>query len=146
ETEKVERTILDGALTLRLGIFRDFQAEVRMRYGYIWDDLTTETTEVTRTNSGIGDVEAALSYQLLRERGWIPDTILSVRGRFPTGDDGFGGNPNKPALGSGFYGVQGSVTVVKAIDPAALFATALYSHNFSRTVRLQRADQFETEI
>jgi hypothetical protein len=146
ETEKVERTVLDGALTLRLGIFRDFQVEARMRYGYIEDDLTTETTEVTRSNSGIGDVEAALSYQLFRERGLIPDMILSVRGRFPTGDDGFGGNPNKPALGSGFYGVQGSMTVVKAVDPAALFATALYSHNFSRTVRLQRGDQFETEI
>ena len=146
ETEKVERNILDGVLTLRLGVFRDFQAEARIRYGYIWDELTTETSQVTRTNSGIGDVEGAVSYQLFRERGLIPDTILSVRGRFPTGDDGFGGDPNTPALGTGFYGVQGSVTVVKAVDPAALFATVLYSHNFSRSVRLQPGNQFDTEI
>jgi hypothetical protein len=47
---------------------------------------------------------------------------------------------------TGFFAVVGTLTAVKSLDPAALFASVLYTHNFGRTVRLLRGDPFKTEI
>lgn len=146
ETEKVERNVVDTVLTARLGVFKDFQVEVRVPYRFVSDRRSTETTETTASNDGIGDVEGALFYQPLRERGPLPDLIAGVRGKALTADDPFGRNANQPPLGTGFYAVVGSLTAVKSLDPAALFASVLYAHNFSRTVRLLEADPFKTEI
>jgi outer membrane putative beta-barrel porin/alpha-amylase len=146
ETEKAERSVLDTVLTARLGVFRNVQAEVRVPYRFTWDRLTTETAERTESNSGIGDVEAALLFQALRERGAIPDLIIGVRGKTRTGDDPFGGDPNDPPVSTGFHSVTGMMTAVKAVDPAALFASVLYTHHFGRTVRLVATDPFKTEI
>src|SRR3990172_8595110 len=73
ETEKVQRNIIEPSLTARLGVFRDFQAEVRVPFRYIEDTRSTETMETSTSDAGIGDVEAAVFYQPLRERGWVPD-------------------------------------------------------------------------
>lgn len=67
-------------------------------------------------------------------------------GKSRTGEDPFDGDPNEPPLGTGFYSVTGLVTAVKFLDPAALFGSVLYTHNFVRTVRLLPDDPFRTEI
>lgn len=146
ETEKAERSVVDTVLTARLGLVRNVQAEVRLPYRFVSDRLTTETTERTESNSGIGDVEVALLFQALRERGALPDVIVGVRGKMRTGDDPFGGDPNDPPVSTGFYSVTGLMTAVKAIDPAALFASAVYTYNVGRTVRLLATDAFKTDI
>jgi hypothetical protein len=145
QTEEVERNLLDTALTARLGLFKDFQADVRVPYRIAWDRLTTADAERTESNDGIGDIEVGLSYQPLRERELLPDLILGVRGKFRTGEDTFDVDTDEPPLGTGFYSVTGLVTAVRSFDPAALFATVLYTHNFDRSVRLP-GEAFETEI
>ncbi len=146
ETEKVQRHFIDSLVTFRLGAFRDFQAEVRVPYRAVYNRRSTETTETTDHVSGIGDVEAAIFYQPVREWGWVPDVILGAGARFPTGDDPFGGTADVVPLGVGFYGATVSATAVKSSDPAAVFLTLLYTHNFSRTTRLLATDPFESEI
>ena len=145
QTEEVERNLLDTALTMRLGLFRDLQIDARVPYRVTWDQLTTASAERTESNDGIGDVEVGLSYQVLRERAYVPDVILGVRGKFRTGEDPFEAGTDTPPLGTGFYSVTGLVTAARSFDPAALFATALYTHNFGRSVRLP-GDTFETDI
>ena len=134
QTEEVERNLLDTALTMRLGLFRDLQIDARVPYRVTWDQLTTASAERTESNDGIGDVEVGLSYQVLRERAYVPDVILGVRGKFRTGEDPFEAGTDTPPLGTGFYSVTGLVTAARSFDPAALFATALYTHNFGRSV------------
>jgi len=146
ETEKIQRNVLDPSLTVRLGVFDDFQVEVRAPYRYIHDRRSTETTETTDSNFGLGDVEGAIFYQPFRERGVVPDVIIGIRGKSITGEDPFGGEADDLPLGTGFYSVTGSITAVKSSDPAVVFASLLYTHNFDRTVRLLRTHQFETHI
>lgn len=146
ETEKVQRNIVTPSLTGRLGVFRDFQAEVRIPYTFIDQTRSTETMETSSSNSGIGDIEGALYYQPIRERGWVPDVILSVRGKGITGEDPFGGDGNQLPTGTGFYSISGTITAVKSADPAVLFAAFIYTHNFDRTVTLLETHQFESTI
>ncbi|MFQ5657681.1 MAG: transporter [Candidatus Methylomirabilales bacterium] len=146
ETEKVQRNIVDPSLTLRLGVVEDVQADVRVPYRFTFDRISTETTETTRSVNGIGDIEGAVFYQPVREWGWIPDVIVGVRGKSRTGEDPFGGDPDELPLGTGFYSVTGSITGVKSSDPAVIFATVEYTHNFERTVRLLGTDPFKTDI
>ena len=146
ETEKVQRNIIEPSLTARLGVFRDFQAEVRVPFRYIEDTRSTETMETSTSDAGIGDVEAAIFYQPLRERGWVPDVIVGVRGKSITGQDPFGGSATDLPLGTGFYSITGTITAVKSADPAVIFASIIYTHNLDRTVRLLGSHEFETEI
>ena len=146
ETEKVQRNVVEPSLTARLGVFRDFQAEVRVPFRYIEDTRSTETMETSTSDAGIGDVEAAVFYQPLRERGWVPDVIVGVRGKSITGQDPFGGSATDLPLGTGFYSITGTITAVKSADPAVIFASIIYTHNLDRTVRLLGSHEFETEI
>ena len=146
ETEKVQRNIVTPSLTGRLGVFRDFQAEVRIPFTYIDDTRSTETMETSNSNSGLGDIEGAIYYQPIRERGWVPDVILSVRGKGITGEDPFGGDGTQLPTGTGFYSVSGTITAVKSADPAVLFASFIYTHNFDRTVKLLGTHEFESTI
>jgi hypothetical protein len=146
ETEKVQRNIVTPSLTGRLGVFRDFQAEVRIPFTYIDDTRSTETMETSNSNSGLGDIEGAIYYQPIRERGWVPDVILSVRGKGITGEDPFGGDGTQLPTGTGFYSVSGIITAVKSADPAVLFASFIYTHNFDRTVKLLGTHEFESTI
>jgi hypothetical protein len=146
ETEKVQRNIVTPSLTGRLGVFKDFQAEVRIPFTYIDQTTSTETLETSNSNFGLGDIEGALYYQPIRERGWVPDVITSVRGKFITGEDPFGGSPNDLPTGTGFYSVSGTITAVKSADPAVLFASFIYTYNFDRTTKLLATDTFESTI
>jgi hypothetical protein len=146
ETEKVQRNIVTPSLTGRLGVFKDFQAEVRIPFTYIDQTRSTETLETSNSNFGLGDIEGALYYQPIRERGWVPDVITSVRGKFITGEDPFNGSPNDLPTGTGFYSVSGTITAVKSADPAVLFASIIYTYNFDRTTKLLATDTFESTI
>jgi hypothetical protein len=68
---------------------------------------------------GIGDVSASLRYALWREDGTWPDVTLSLDAKSTTGDVSRG-------LGTGFWNVGGSVTLVKSIDPVVLFGSLGY--------------------
>ena len=146
ETEDVDRNVLDGVFTTRVGIIKDLQAELRIPYRYVNDDVSTETEGDTDSESGIGDIEGTLFYQPLRERGWIPDLIMSLRGKSRTGDDAYGGDVDEIPLGTGHYSLTGTVSAVKSSDPAALFASVFYTYNFDRNVELVGTDDFKTEV
>ncbi|MDX1579477.1 MAG: hypothetical protein R3266_13405, partial [Gemmatimonadota bacterium] len=148
ETEKVQTNFLDALATLRLGLPWRTQAEVRIPYRYVHQRTSTEVMDDTESDVGFGDLELGLSYQPVRERGWVPDVILGVRGRLRTGDDIFDERPgsNPLPLGGGFNSVQGSVTAVKSFDPGVLFAGLRFEHVFDRDVKLFSTDPAETEI
>ena len=146
ETNKVQRNILEPSVTFRLGVVRDVQAEVRVPYRFAFDRVSTQTTETTTEDNGIGDVEAAVFYQPLKEQGWIPDLIVGVRGKSTTGKDPFGLQSNEIPTGTGFYSVTGTVTAVKSSDPAVIFGGLLYTYNIGRTVQVASTDTFMTKI
>jgi hypothetical protein len=125
-SERIRRDSVISALTFRMGLPWDFQAEARFPYRYEWERvLTADFDERTRSDGGLGDLEFALSRQILRERGWLPDLVGSFRWRVPTGNS----EPNDLVLGTGFHGLQTTLSAVKASDPIAFFGGGSYTVN-----------------
>jgi len=101
----------------------------------------------------IGDTTFNLSYRLLPETVNRPDVVLTGSVIAPTGREPYGidwqvietgedadGNtfvrfaiPEEQATGNGLWGVGASVSAVKTIDPALVFANLGYTHYFSRS-------------
>ena len=114
----------------------------------------------TADGNGLGDMEIALDYQFNDgSNGW-PFFTGSLRSSIPTGTDPFevetvdivvkdqegdpvlddDGNPiiqrfpKELATGTGFWGLQPSLTFIYPTDPAVFFGTVSYGWNFERDV------------
>lgn len=121
-------TRLEGALTARLGLPWRSQAEVRVPYLQVSEESSFGNESSRNDEHGLGDIEVALSHQVFRESGWVPDFIAELRYRAPTGDDSFGSDGKLP-LGTGFHGIGGRLTAVKAIDPVVVVGSVGYTAN-----------------
>ncbi len=93
--------------------------------------------------SGIGDVSAGVYYRLFKETAELPDIVWNLRVKAPTGKDPYGIKivptsnnnltiPNDLPTGNGVWTLSSGLTFVKTVDPAILFASASYAHNFTR--------------
>ncbi|MEZ5865977.1 MAG: transporter [Geminicoccaceae bacterium] len=125
-------TRYEAAITGRLGLPWRSQLELRVPYSHVSEESSVGSSNSDSSSShGLGDIEVGLSHQFLRENGWVPDMIGEIRYRAPTGDDNFGSD--SLPVGSGFHGVTGRVTVVKALDPVVFLGSAGYTANFEET-------------
>jgi hypothetical protein len=101
--------------------------------------------ERTITTSGLGDVSGGISYRLLKETSALPDVVLDIRGKAPTGKDPFGielievegseGNlkiPSRLSTGSGTWAASAGLSILKTIDPLVVFGSFTYFHNFKQ--------------
>jgi len=140
--ERVRRDSFLFSATMRLGLPWDCQAEVRIPYGIESQKIYTDQNVERNTElDGIGDVELALSHQLLQAHGWIPDLLGSVRWKTKTGEDTLlGGSEENLPLGTGYNSIQGMVTAVKVSDPVAFFGGFSYSYNMKETRDLGEID------
>ena len=153
--EKVKRDIFIPGVTFRLGM-RDSELNLRVPYLARQDKLifprsgggTNDLIEKNFGDSSVGDLDMFYYYHLLKEgrwRSWVPDTIVRVGAKFPTGKSPY--NLNRefiPELGSviatefptgtGHWGGSVGVTFVKSVDPAVLFLNLGYFYNFARSV------------
>lgn len=95
---------------------------------------------------GIGDVNAGVSYRLLRETVRRPDVVINARVKTPTGRDPFGielmevpgteGNLEVPvglSTGSGVWAASVGASALKTLDPMIVFGNLTYFHNFPRS-------------
>lgn len=132
-SQRVQRDILLGTVTNRLGLPGDFQFEVRVPYGYELQRTVTADNQQTSTREiGIGDVELGLTKQVYRQKHSLPDLLVGARWKSTTGRDPFAiGRSLQPALGTGFQSIQGSLTAVKSSDPAVFFGGVSYTQNLS---------------
>jgi hypothetical protein len=157
----IKRDIFIPALTFRLGIpplskyLNDSELSLRIPYVFRSDQLTfagtgsqsgTTKTQSIRDND-IGDLEFTYYYHLIREgywKAWVPDTILRMGSRLPTGKDpyslarelipGLGLVPVQFPTGTGHYNFNTGLNFVKTIDPAVVFFNFNYYYNFPRSV------------
>ncbi len=102
---------------------------------------TTSEASVTRDPT-IGDVNFGIAYKFLDETDTLPDAVVSVRVKAPTGKEPYGiklvESPNNDSLfvpeslptGNGVWSVTPGISLVKTFDPAVLFGSLSYTHNF----------------
>jgi hypothetical protein len=121
-------TRLEGALTARIGLPWRSQAEVRVPYLHVSEESSFNNQSSRNNEDGLGDIEVGLSHQVFQENGWVPDLIAGLRYRAPTGDDSFGSDGKLP-LGTGFHGISGRLTMVKALDPVVVVGSVGYTAN-----------------
>lgn len=136
--------------TFRYGITNHLEIEARVPYVYGMQETTqrpvapaTAVTQFNTVGSSLGDVEAAVHYQVNNgQEGW-PYFIGNLRFKTTTGTDPFSiplnptsELPSKVATGSGFYAVEPSVTIIYPSDPAVLFANLGYIYNVPATKSL----------
>lgn len=152
-SEDVKRDVFTPFINLRYGLTNNLQFEAKVPWMYRRDKEVYvagpaggDETERTINESNLGDIEAALFYHLIKERGSVPDVVLNIRGKSRTGKDPYGleteivdtkSKLTELPTGSGHYGLSGGVNLVKASDPAALFLTLGYFYNFERNVGVE---------
>lgn len=130
-SDRVRRNILIPAMTLRLGLPLDLQVETKIPYRYESDrTVRGDTTENSREGSGLGDVELAVSHQIMREKGWVPDILGSLRWKTDTGKSPSRIETDELAFGTGFHALQWMLTALKVKEPTAFFGSLLYTTNF----------------
>lgn len=147
EANDADRDTLVGAATLRAGLTRRIEIEGRVPYVYRSDRITTvaqrdaTVTRILRLNArDVGDVEFSLRAQINRGVGTGPIFVGNVRVKSDTGRGPYSvpydefGVALGLATGSGFWSVEPSVTLLLPSDPAVIFATLGYLHNFAKRI------------
>jgi hypothetical protein len=113
-----ERDTVTTAMTFRIGLPFDAQAELRVPYVVV-DETTFDRT------SGLGDVTLSFTKEILREAGRVPGLLATARWTPPTAEDD--PVPGRLATGSGSHVVEGQLTAVKTQDPLVFFGTLSYT-------------------
>ncbi|NWD71537.1 hypothetical protein HX870_28435 [Pseudomonas gingeri] len=105
---------------------------------------TTVEQSVTQ-DPALGDVNVGVAYKFLDESENWPDAVFSFRIKAPTGKDPYGIKfltssqsnsltyPQSLPTGNGVWSVTPGISLVKTFDPAVLFGTLAYTHNFEES-------------
>ena len=142
--------VLTTGLIARFGISDRLELNARVPFVYRSDQSVLAPVSAAGSNigsrdfsvddSGLGDVEFGVRYQLHQGRERTPYVIVGLQALAPTGSDPFTvprdaiGNATRSATGSGFWGLTPNVTALLPSDPAVLFASFGYTFNFAEDV------------
>lgn len=158
DVREMKRNTTTASLSLRLGVSNRVEVEARLPYVYRSDATVSREiftgTAVERvfdtSGRAVGDAEIGLRYQINSGGADRPYYLTGLRIKSRTGRDPFDvitdctrrcigpnatgtGLPLTLPTGSGFYGVQPSVTVLFPSDPAVFFGSVSYLHNLKRS-------------
>lgn len=163
DISQVNRDMITPSLGLRYGITNRLEVEAKVPYVLRKDSTLSRPVGVggaTNTLNGvsgndIGDVEAAAHYQINKGQGGWPFFIGNLRLKSATGTSPFevpivNGVQQELPTGSGFYGVQPSVTAIYPTDPLVYYSNLGYLHSFSRSFPvygdIQPGDAFSASL
>ncbi len=158
DVREVKRNTLTGTASVRYGLSN--RAELEFKVPYVYRSDSTVSREIftgtgvdnvfETSGKGVGDAELALRYQLNQGAADKPYYVAGLRVKSRTGTDPFSvvtdcsprcvgpnatgtGLPLELPTGSGFYAIQPSLTWLYSSDPAILFGSVNYLHNFKRS-------------
>lgn len=144
--DSVQHDTFTMAVGLRYGITSHFELEARIPYVRRGDQISSrplnegsqQNTITKASGEGLGDVEMAAHYQLNDgQNGW-PYFIANLRVKSDTGRGPFqvpvapNGLDEKLPTGTGFWGIQPSITFTLPSDPAVFYGSVSYLWNVSR--------------
>jgi hypothetical protein len=142
EANDTARDTVVASTAVRYALTDRLEVEARVPFMYRHDRVTTlapGSTTTMRTyeldGAQMGDAEFSARYQLNDGRNGAPIFMASARVKSNTGLGPFDverdaqGVATELATGSGFWGVQGGLSVLYPTDPAVLFANVGYLYN-----------------
>src|SRR3546814_7397357 len=128
-------------------MFYDFESERRHKRCALVSRVQTCALPIYVDGDGIGDVELALHYQINSGLDDWPIFIGNLRYKSPSGEGPFdvdrdaNGLESELATGSGFHGIEPSVTILYPNDPAVFFANFGYFFHLPEDVDKHFNDQ-----
>lgn len=144
--ERIRRDLFISTLTTRYRLTSNFQIEFRVPYIYVisrsskaagiqQNQTAQQSEETVASNSGLGDVEGSLSYQLLKERVSWPALLIGVGAKARTGRDVYATKSvlEDPPIGSGYNSLIGTLSFVKTADPGIVFGSLGYVYAMPRS-------------
>lgn len=146
DASQADRDVVTASLGFRYGISNRLEVELKVPYVYR-SDKTVDTlsagppTELERSvsSSGLGDVEMAVHAQI--GGGGPAFYVANLRVKSNTGDGPFDvrrdpvtGLELDLATGSGFWGIEPSLTVLFPSDPAVFYGNIGYLWNIEENV------------
>lgn len=147
EANNTARDTLSASITARYALSDRLEIEGRLPYVYRSDRVTTvsqNNNQTTQTfelsGSDLGDIEFSARYQLNKPQPNRPIFVAGARVKTDTGRGPFDlerdaqGVSTGLATGSGFWGLQGSISMLYPSDPVVLYANASYLWNIERDV------------
>lgn len=144
ELRDVRNNAYTAALATRYGLTNRLELELKIPYVYRTEEssshryVTPDSLSVIESNDsregyGLGDVEFGVRYQLNQPRTG-PYYVAGLRVKSDTGEDLFDADEDELPTGSGFWGLQPSLTAIFASDPAVFFGGVNYLWNIERNV------------
>ncbi len=158
EATEASRDSLTAAVAARYGLTNRLEADIRVPYLYRSDRVTNTIVNGGGSNIqnlegyDLGDVELGIHYQLNRSDSAWPVFVGNLRAKLPTGkgpydvDRDTDGLETELPTGSGFWGVEPSITVIYPSDPAVLYANLGYVWNIKSTVDEQIGSSFVSDV
>lgn len=153
EANEADRDTNVATIAAKYGITSRMEVELRAAYVKRNDTITTvqqRDEAVTRTidlsGDGIGDVEGALRYQINGGERGRPIFIAGLRVKSDTGEGPFDiprdefGVATRLATGSGFWGVEPSLSFLYPSDPAVIFGSLSYFAHLPRDIDKTEGD------
>jgi hypothetical protein len=147
DIRNVNRNSFVAALATRYGLTNRMEIELKVPYVYRNDSTATRPINqpdapekvFNADGNDIGDVEFGFRYQFNIPPGSGPIFIGGIRVKSDTGTDPFevdidpdSGLATELATGSGFWGIQPSLTAIFPSDPAVFFGSLSYMYYFKR--------------
>lgn len=147
EASRARRDTLVETISARYGLTSRLEIEGRLPLMYRNDRLSVAqqrgdsiVREINLSESGIGDAELSLRYQLNGQKGQRPIWVAGLRiksdtgkGPFDIGYDDFGVATGL-TTGSGFWAVQPSVSMLLPSDPVVIFGGVSYLYHIGRDI------------
>jgi hypothetical protein len=144
DVRSVNRSTYIPALSARYGLTERLELQVYAPYVFR-DDSSVESSLNTTSNDqvfnasgdNIGDVQFGLRYQFNMPLSGGPIFIGGLLAKSNTGKDPFHvptdslGNETELPTGTGFWGIQPSVSIIYPSDPVVFFGSVNYLYNFS---------------
>jgi len=150
--DNVESDIITLDLSSRFNINDRWQFATRIPFITRYNTYSESGVEVNvNEDFQIGDAELSSYYKLFSETPSRPDTVWSLRLKAPSGSHPYGvddvtptglvdsngdavtiTHPSELPTGSGLWALGTGLSFVKTTDPAILFASIEYTHQFAR--------------
>ncbi len=116
--------------SFKIGLFEKIEAVLNIPFGYAETILRTDT-DITNSNTQIGDINLGTKFLIYPETKSIPDIIGAISLNIPTGQNPY--DINEVGIGViGHWGISGGITAIKAADPAIIFAGLSYAYYFDK--------------
>jgi hypothetical protein len=159
EATDSDRDTIVARAGLRFGITNRMEGEIKIPYVYRDDRVTnliigpdTETTSEP-DGRGLGDIEAAVRYQINQGKMNWPIFIAGLRVKSDSGEGPFDvsrdadGIETELPTGSGFWSVEPGITMLFGSDPAVFFANLKYNWHIKRGIdKFIDADSFIHDV